>query len=85
MKNMRKWIIATLLLASATFAQQTHNQYEPPNGPGTGQKLLGQFAGDWDVVKTFFPMEGKPRDQRHVQAVHDPGRQISAVRFYLHQ
>jgi hypothetical protein len=63
MNNMRKWIIATLLFAAATaaFAQQTHNQYEPPNGPGAGQKLLAQFAGDWDVVKTFFPMNGQPR------------------------
>jgi hypothetical protein len=58
---MKKWIIVTLLITTATVAQQTHNQYEPPNGPGTGQKLLAQFAGDWDVVKTFFPMEGKPR------------------------
>jgi hypothetical protein len=29
-------------------AQQTHNQYEPPNAPGAGQKLLAQFAGEWD-------------------------------------
>jgi hypothetical protein len=57
---MRKWIIATLLIATAAGAQQTHNQYEPPNAPGAGQKLLAQFAGDWEVVKTFFPMNGKP-------------------------
>jgi Protein of unknown function (DUF1579) len=37
-----------------------HNQYEPPNAPGAGQRLLAQFAGDWDIVKTFFPMNGKP-------------------------
>ena len=61
MRIMKKWIIATLLFATAAFAQQTHNQYEPPNGAGPGQKLLGQFVGDWDVVKTFFPMDGKPR------------------------
>src|SRR5580692_991200 len=60
MKNMTKWIAATLLIATAAFAQQTQNQYEPPNGPGAGQKLLAQFVGDWDVVKTFFPMNGKP-------------------------
>jgi hypothetical protein len=59
---MRKWITATLLFAAAAVAvaQQTHNQYEPPNAPGAGQKLLAQFAGDWDVVKTFFPANGKP-------------------------
>jgi hypothetical protein len=57
---MRKLIIATLLFATAAFAQQTHDQYEPPNGPGSGQKLLAQFVGDWDVVKTFFPAKGQP-------------------------
>jgi Protein of unknown function (DUF1579) len=56
---MKKWI-ATLLIATAAVAQQTHNQYEPPNPAGAGQKLLAQFAGDWDLVKTFFPANGKP-------------------------
>jgi hypothetical protein len=60
MKNMKKWITAALLIATAVVAQQTHNQYEPPNAPGAGQRLLAQFAGDWDIVKTFFPMNGKP-------------------------
>ncbi len=50
------WLVATL-----AAAQQTHNQYEPPNAPGAGQKLLAQFAGDWNVVQTFFPANGKPR------------------------
>jgi hypothetical protein len=57
---MKKWITVTLLIAAAAVAQQTHNQYEPSNAPGAGQKLLAQFAGDWDLVKTFFPMNGKP-------------------------
>jgi hypothetical protein len=48
-------------MATAAVAQQTINQYEPQNAPGDGQRLLAQFAGDWDVVKTFFPMNGKPR------------------------
>jgi hypothetical protein len=56
---MRKWITAISLITTAV-AQQTHNQYEPPNSPGAGQKLLAQFVGDWDVVKTFFPTNGKP-------------------------
>lgn len=60
MRHTWKCIIASLFLATAAFAQQTHNQYEPANGAGAGQKLLAQFAGDWDVVKTFFPREGKP-------------------------
>lgn len=57
---MKIWILATLFLATTAIAQQTHNQYEPPNAPGSGQKLLAQFAGDWDVTKTFFPTSGKP-------------------------
>jgi hypothetical protein len=57
---MKKLILATLLFATAALGQETHNQYEPSNAPGAGQKLLAQFAGDWDVVKTFFPMNGKP-------------------------
>jgi hypothetical protein len=60
MRAMRKWIILTLLTATAAVAQQTHRQYEPPNVPGAGQKLLAKFAGDWDVVDTFFPTHGKP-------------------------
>ncbi len=57
---MKKWIAVTLLIATAAVAQQTHNQYEPPNTSGAGQRLLAQFAGDWDLVKTFFPTNGKP-------------------------
>lgn len=57
---MKKWIAIAFLFASVAVAQQTHNQYEPPNTPGAGQKLLAQFAGNWDVVKTFFPRAGKP-------------------------
>jgi len=55
-----KWIAVIFLIATAVAAQQTHNQYEPANAPGAGQKLLAQMAGDWDVVKTFFPANGKP-------------------------
>jgi len=57
---MRKWILAISLITTAAAAQQTHKQYEPPNEAGDGQKLLAQFAGEWDVVKTFFPMNGQP-------------------------
>jgi hypothetical protein len=57
---MRKWIVASLVIALAAGAQKTHNQYEPTNAPGAGQKLLAQFAGNWDLIKTFFPMNGKP-------------------------
>lgn len=60
MRTITKWIVPILLAATVAVAQQTHNQYEPPNAPGAGQKLLAQFVGNWDVVKTFFPMTGKP-------------------------
>jgi len=56
-----KSIALMMLCATTAFAQQTHQQYEPPNAPGAGQKLLAQFSGTWDLVKTFFPAEGKPR------------------------
>ena len=36
------------------------NAYEPRTGPGAGQVLLARFAGDWDVVKTFYPQQGEP-------------------------
>jgi Protein of unknown function (DUF1579) len=57
---MKNWILAALLVATTAIAQQTHNEYEPPNAPGAGQKLLAQFVGNWDVVKTFFPRTGNP-------------------------
>jgi Protein of unknown function (DUF1579) len=57
---MNKWIALIFLTAAAAVAQQTHEQYEPSNVAGAGQKLLAQFAGDWDVVKSFFPANGNP-------------------------
>jgi hypothetical protein len=38
--------------------QDAQNSYEPRTTTGPGQVLLAQFAGDWDVVKTFYPMKG---------------------------
>ena len=52
--------VAALLFAPFAVAQQTHKEYEPPSAAGAGQKLLAQFAGDWDMVKTFFPASGAP-------------------------
>lgn len=54
-------LIAIFLTAATAVAQQNHNQYEPKSGPGAGQKLLAQFAGDWSVVNTFYPGKGEPR------------------------
>jgi hypothetical protein len=57
---MTKWMLALILVASPLVAQQSQEQYEPPNSPGAGQKLLAQFAGDWDVVRSFYPANGAP-------------------------
>jgi hypothetical protein len=57
---MKSLLLAVLLIAPAGVSQQTHNQYEPANAAGTGQKLLAQFAGDWDMVKTFYGRNGTP-------------------------
>jgi hypothetical protein len=37
---------------------------EPRSGPGTGQKFLEKFVGDWDVAKSFHPRAGEPVKQR---------------------
>jgi hypothetical protein len=60
MKTTSNLLIVILLAATAAVAQQTHHQYEPPNAGGAGQELLAKFAGNWDVVDTFYPAHGKP-------------------------
>ena len=32
--------------------------FEPRFGPGTGQKYLEGYVGDWDVAKVFYPRSG---------------------------
>src|SRR5262245_51278922 len=34
--------------------------FEPRSAPGAGQKFLEKFAGDGEVVKTFYPRTGDP-------------------------
>jgi hypothetical protein len=43
-----------------TRAADPQNAYEPRSEPGDGQKFLARMEGEWDVVKTFYPREGKP-------------------------
>lgn len=43
---------------AAPRSPDSHNAYEPRGEPGDGQKYLEQMAGEWDVVKTFFPRDG---------------------------
>lgn len=82
----RKLITAAtiFLFASPTFAQQTHNQYEPPNGLGAGQKLLAQFVGDWDVVRTFFSVNGQAITTLLLAALSLPEQLVCGeVEFHL--
>src|SRR5215831_17294869 len=34
--------------------------FEPRSQPGTGQRFLERFVGDWQVVKKFYPRSGDP-------------------------
>jgi len=36
------------------------SDYEPRSGPGAGQTFLAQFAGNWNVEKTFLPASAAP-------------------------
>jgi hypothetical protein len=57
---------ATVIVTATAFSQDApkpkpadaQNSYEPRSTTGAGQVLLAQFAGDWDVVKTFYPSSG---------------------------
>jgi hypothetical protein len=45
-------------------AKDPQSSFEPRSGPGTGQKYLERFVGDWDVEKTFHPRSGEPSRQK---------------------
>src|SRR5262245_1092325 len=45
---------------SAQKPPDAQSSYEPRSAPGAGQKFLERLAGDWDVVKTFYPRSGEP-------------------------
>ena len=50
--------------------QDPQSTFEPRSGPGAGQKVLEKFAGDWDVVKTFFNSDSslRPRSSRPMRS-----------------
>ncbi len=61
--------LAVILFVAASFAltapgqkkpADTQASYEPRSAPGAGQKLLEQFAGNWDVQKIFHPRTADP-------------------------
>jgi hypothetical protein len=51
-------VCATLHAQQATTTRDPQSSYEPRGKTGAGQALLAQFAGNWDVVKTFYPASG---------------------------
>jgi hypothetical protein len=65
-------LIVGVLAGASVTGQETQKRppadaqssYEPRGATGAGQKLLAQFAGEWDVVKTFFPANGAPVQTR---------------------
>jgi len=64
--RVRVWLplLAVVLLVgggqSPPDKKDPQSAIEPRSGPGTGQKFLEKFVGDWDVVKTFHPRAGDP-------------------------
>jgi hypothetical protein len=40
--------------------KDAQSTFEPRSEPGAGQKYLEKFAGNWDVIKTFYPRAGDP-------------------------
>jgi hypothetical protein len=53
-------VLLCSLVASGQATKDSQSSYEPRSGPGEGQKFLGQFIGQWEVVKTFYPRTGQP-------------------------
>jgi hypothetical protein len=47
-------------VASGQAKSDPQSAVEPRSGPGTGQKFLERFVGEWDVVKTFYSRSGAP-------------------------
>lgn len=35
--------------------KDAQSTFEPKTGPGAGQKLMEQYVGEWDVIKTISP------------------------------
>jgi hypothetical protein len=52
------FVCATLHAQQTTTTRDPQSSYEPRGKTGAGQELLARFAGNWDVVKTFFPASG---------------------------
>ena len=51
---------ATVVPAPPTAAKDPQSSFEPRTGPGEGQKLMARMVGEWDVVKSIFPVGKDP-------------------------
>jgi hypothetical protein len=72
-------VAAGLLIAAAgpvDGQEAPQTPFEPRSSPGAGQRLLEKFAGDWIVIKTFYPRSGEPirAEGRCHQAMIHEGR-----------
>ncbi len=70
---------ACLLIAAAgpvDGQEVPQTPFEPRSSPGAGRRLLEKFAGDWAVIKTFYPRSGEPirAEGRCHQAMIHEGR-----------
>lgn len=57
-------VMATCVLFTAAGPAKGQKEpqitFEPRSSPGSGQRLLEKFTGDWSVTKTFYPRSGEP-------------------------
>jgi len=54
-------LVVSLLGSGGLTAQEKKEPqatFEPRSAPGSGQKYLEAFVGEWDVTKTFYPPTG---------------------------
>jgi Protein of unknown function (DUF1579) len=80
------FIVAAYGLSGRATAQDNKQKtalerFEPRSQPGSGQKFLDKFIGEWDVVKTFYPQSGAPvkMEGRCSQTMVQSGRFLQSV------
>src|SRR5262245_45214445 len=66
--------------APKTTQRDPQAAYEPRSGPGAGQAFLERLAGDWEVLKIFYPRSGAPNQTKGEcrQAMMHDGRFLRA-------
>jgi Protein of unknown function (DUF1579) len=98
LRGVARAALAAMMLVSAVRAaalapppspppprHDAQERYEPRSAPGAGQALLAKFAGDWNVVKTFYPMQGEPvrtQGECRQRMVHDGHFLESSFTFF---